>query len=284
MADRTAVPGLTLLLLLAQLGCDGGSAAARPAGGQVRRIASLHDVTTEIVVALGGTGALVGVQEPVDTDAATAAAIAGVTRVSGLESLIVARPELVVGLATVGEQSPELVAALRDRGIEVYLADPRTLEDVHAMVRLLAGRLGREAAGSALLDRLAGAEGPAVAIADDARPRVFVFDCCDPPFTAGGATVLSDLIERAGGRNLFADLEADWTHVSWEEVVARRPALVVIHAYDMEGQGDVAGKRAALRRVPGLERVPVVTMPLGFSLGGLRSVDGLVRLREALAP
>jgi hypothetical protein len=34
--------------------------------------------------------------------------------------------------------------------------------------------------------------------------------------------------------------------------------------------------------VPGLERVPVMAMPLRFSLGGLRSVDALARLRAAI--
>jgi iron complex transport system substrate-binding protein len=116
---------------------------------------------------------------------------------------------------------------------------------------------------------------------------VFIYDCCDPPFTAARRTVINDVLERAGGRNVFADLEADWTKVSWEQVIARRPRLVIVHAYDYEGQGDVAAKERQLRALPSLAGLPTTTLPLGLSLGGIRSVDALERLvpvLRALAP
>jgi iron complex transport system substrate-binding protein len=112
---------------------------------------------------------------------------------------------------------------------------------------------------------------------------VFVYDCCDPPFSAGGRGVLNQLIERAGGHNVFADLDDDWASVSWEEVLARRPELVVVHAYDYAGQHDVEGKLAELAKIPSLGALPTVVLPLGCALGGLRSAEGLERLRRALA-
>jgi hypothetical protein len=65
-------------------------------------------------------------------------------------------------------------------------------------------------------------------------------------------------------------------------VVARRPELIIIHVYEQAGQADVAGKRAQLARLPGLGGIPITTLPLGCSLGGLRSAEGLERLRQAL--
>src|SRR5262249_11772142 len=66
------------------------------------------------------------------------------------------------------------------------------------------------------------------------------------------------------------------------EAGGRKPELIVIHEYAYEGQGDVAAKRAALREIPSLGDVPVAILPLGCSLGGLRSVEGLARLRAAI--
>jgi iron complex transport system substrate-binding protein len=111
---------------------------------------------------------------------------------------------------------------------------------------------------------------------------VFVYDCCDPPFTAGGKTVLGDLIARAGGDNVFADVAAAWTHVSWEEVSARRPELVVIDAYAYAGQGEIADKQRAVRAISALAGLPTVTVPLRNSLGGIHSIEGLARLRAAI--
>lgn len=247
--------------------------------GDGARVVSLHDVTTEIVVTLGATERLVGVAPPVDATTAVVDATARVPQVAGLESIVAVRPDVVLGLGVVGEQDPELVARLREAGVEVVLADPATVDDVLVLTDEVARRVGVD--GAPVTDALR-ARVTALTSSTTRPRRVFLYDCCDPPFTAGGATVETELVARAGGVNVFADLDADWSHVSWEEVVARRPELVVIHDYRWGGQGDVDEKRRALAAIPSLGAVPVAVVPLGSVLGGLRSVDGLERLRAAI--
>ncbi len=255
------------------------------------RVVSLHDVTSELVVALGAVDRMVGVIEPVDVEADTMAAIARVPRVGDLESILAVHPTIVVGLAVVGAQDPALVARLREAGVAVYLGDPTTLDDVTALIREVAGRVAVASAGDALAARFAASVHAGESLAPAAtpgpprprhRPRVFVYDCCDPPFTAGHRTVLDDMIRQAGGDNVFADLDAAWTHVSWEAVVARRPELIVVHAYHYDGQGDVPDKQRAIAAIAPLAGLPTVIVPLGESLGGLRSLDGLSRLRAVI--
>jgi iron complex transport system substrate-binding protein len=245
------------------------------------RVVSLHDVTSEVVIALSGQDRLVGVAEPVDLSPDHRAALAHVPRADGLESILALRPHVVLGLDVVEEKDPELVRTLRAAGIDVYLPNPVTVADVEALARGVATRIGAATAGEALVSRFHAQVGEEAQAAP--RVRVFVYDCCDPPFTAGGKTVLSDLIRRAGGQNVFADLDTDWTSVSWEEAIVRKPELIVIHAYQMDGQGDVAEKQRALARMPSLRDVPSVVLPLRFSLGGLGSAEGLARLRAALS-
>src|SRR5207248_2595322 len=79
--------------------------ACRPASAPGRvgtRIVSLHEVTTELVVALGAADRLVGIAEPVDATPAVCAAVAGVPRVGSMESILAVRPDLVLGLHVVG--------------------------------------------------------------------------------------------------------------------------------------------------------------------------------------
>jgi iron complex transport system substrate-binding protein len=271
---------LALFLLIFSACAERGHASPR-AGQRAPRVVSLHDVTTELMVALGAVDRLVGVEEPVDVTNEVKSAIAKIPRVSAIESVLATKPDVVFGLDVVAEQAPETVRRLRQAGVEVELADPKTLDDVSALTRLVSRRVGATAAGEKWLERLRAAAQASQASSKQAL-RVFVYDCCDPPFTAGGQTVLTDLIARAGGRNVFADVEADWTHVSWEDVVTRQPELVVIHAYRHEGQADVPGKRRALGSIPSLGRLPVAVLPLGCSLGGLRSLEGLEKLRAAI--
>lgn len=265
--------------LVAVGGCSSGRCPAAPAGSP--RVVSLHDVTTEILVALGATDRLVGVGDPVEVSRETRAALSQIPRVAGAESILALHPTLVLGTAVVGQRSPDLVAFLRARGIEVWLAHPKGLDDVLATVGEVGKRVGKDSDATALVARLGGRM---TAAPDPKREplRVFVYDCCDPAFTAGAGSVLTDIIRRAGGRNIFADVAADWTKVSWEEVIGRRPQLIVIHDYSYDGQGDVSEKRRQLAALRSLAGVPVTVIPLGYSLGGLRSFDGLEHLRRAI--
>ncbi len=249
------------------------------AGGQPR-VVSLHDVTSEVVLALGAGDRLVGVAEPVQLPEQLKASLLRVPRAGGLESILALRPTVVLGTAVVARDSPELVSFLREKGVSVWLGHPTTMEEVLGLVIEVGTRVDARPAAEALNGRLRVRMGAAAPRREPVR--VFVYDCCDPAFTAGRTAVLTDLIQRAGGRNIFADVPGDWTRVSWEEVVARRPELIVIHDYEYEGQGGVAEKRKKLAGIRSLAGIPVTVMPLGFSLGGLRSIDGFEHLREII--
>lgn len=77
---------------------------------------------------------------------------------------------------------------------------------------------------------------------------VFVYDSgTDRAMTPGGRENTTALIELAGGRNVFADLDDDWAEVSWEDVVARDPDVVLVLDY---GDETVDEKEAFLRSHP----------------------------------
>jgi iron complex transport system substrate-binding protein len=281
MSSATLIP--VLMVAVAGAACTRTPAQV----SQRPRVVSLHDVTTEVVVALGAVDLLVAVAEPIEQPPSVSGAIARLPRVGDAESIIAAAPTLLLGMAVVGQRSPDLVDRLRARGTDVLLGDPQTLDEVFTFVSLIADRLGRTAQATNLIEVLR--RQSAAALPDPApsqkpsKVEVFVYDCCDPPFTAGGRGVLSDLIWRAGGRNVFSKVEAAWAAVAWEAAIAGRPGLIVINDYAMAGQDDVAGKRARLATMPAFARVPTVVLPLGEALGGIRSVDGLKRLARAVA-
>jgi iron complex transport system substrate-binding protein len=240
----------------------------------------LHDVTTELVVALGSAGRLVGIADFVDASEELRAATAGLPRVEALESMLAVDPDLVLGLEIVKLKSPDLVKGLETHGASVHLPALASVKDVEALIREVARRLKKESEGERLVADLTAQIGAA---APSGEPRrVFVYDCCDPPFTAGRRTVLSDLLGRVGGRNIFGDVDAAYAYVSWEEVLSRKPELVVVHAYGETGSPDVSGKVATLQRMDALRALPVTVMPLRYSLGGLKTGTAATVLRSAL--
>ncbi|WP_202918814.1 ABC transporter substrate-binding protein [Saccharothrix deserti] len=91
------------------------------------------------------------------------------------------------------------------------------------------------------------------------RPKVFLYDSgLDQPFTSGRNAAPHDIIGKAGGDNIFGDLDDSWTTVGWEAVVARNPDVVLINDY-ADGQATTPDeKRAFLESYQPLEDVPAI--------------------------
>ncbi|MFN7147148.1 MAG: ABC transporter substrate-binding protein [Myxococcota bacterium] len=242
------------------------------------RVVSLHDTTTEIVVGLGRAADLAAITEPRFLSDAAAAAVADVPRLPGGplsgEGLRALHPTLVLGTDVVDEQTPALRPQLG--AVPVLFVDPAGLDGLFAAVDQVAAALDADPA--AYRDALA-ARIPAPA--DGPRLRVALYDCCDPPFVAGGRVPLTALLDRLGADNVFGRLDQDWAHVSWEALVGARPDLVVVHDYAWDGQGDTAAKIAALRD-HGVT-APTVVLPLALALEGPRTLEAPAVLAPALA-
>jgi ABC-type Fe3+-hydroxamate transport system substrate-binding protein len=251
---------------------------AASAGAHCReRVVSLHDVTTEAVLRFDGAACLVGVAEPTDLDPALRAQLAEVRRVEGAESVLAVRPTQVLALAIVAEEQPALFRELDRRSVRWLAPRLAGVADVAQLARTVAERIDRRAAAAAVVERLSRLQPTAAG----ARARVFVFDCCAPPFTAGKQAVITDLLAHAGAENVFADVDDDWFNASWEAVVARSPELIVIDDY---GEPDnVAKKRAVLAGIAPLAKLPVVVLPLRDALGTIRSAEVVQQLAASIA-
>jgi len=125
-------------------------------------------------------------------------------RVSGfssanLEQIEKLQADLVI---TFSDVQAQLAAALIQRGFPVLATNQRTLAETEATLALLARVVDRETEGETLLQdfraRLAPVENISI------RPRVY-FEEWNDPFVSGIAWV-SELIERAGGDDLFSEL------------------------------------------------------------------------------
>ena len=134
------------------------------------------------------------------------------------------------------------------------------------------------------------------AILDDIRERltgtepveVFVYDSGeDAPFTAPGLAIPTDLIERAGGHNIFADLAETWTSVSWEQVLTRDPDCIVIVDYGdvtWQHKRDFMKNDPRLNTITGVQRNCFVPLPYAAMTPGIRNADAVQTIAQALHP
>lgn len=129
-------------------------------------------------------------------------------------------------------------------------------------------------------------EAATVTVPDDQRPPVFLYDSgTDQPFTAGKQVPPNDIIEFAGGRNVFGDLDARWTQVAWEAVVDAQPEVIMILDYNDQ---PAEKKIEFLRTDPKTRDLPAVKANRFFILdynegiSGPRNVDGLEKFSAYL--
>jgi iron complex transport system substrate-binding protein len=125
-------------------------------------------------------------------------------RVSGfssanLEQIIRLDPDLVI---TFSDVQAGIAGALANQGLPVLATNQRTLAETESVLALLARVVGCEAAGEKLLREFREKLAP---VADlELRPRVYFEEWNNPLIT--GIAWVSELIERAGGEDIFAAL------------------------------------------------------------------------------
>ena len=199
-------------------------------------------------------------------------------------------PDLIVtqalcAVCAVSYDDVRAVAERLDPAPEVLSLDPHTLGEVLGDVRTLARATGAKDAGVDLVqDAAARIDRVRLAVRDAPRVSVAALEWLDPVFVAGHWT--PQLIEYAGGIDLFGLPGEHSATRTWEEVAAARPDVVVCMpcGYDADRALEEAGSYAGELAAVGARRVVAVDAAAYFSRPGPRLVDGLELMAHILHP
>lgn len=229
-----------------------------------RRIVCLTAELVEICYALGAGERVVGVPGTArrPAEAAAKARVGGFTSFR-VDRILALEPDLVLAFS---DLQADVTADLLRAGLPVFCTNQRSVDEVLQTILMVGGLLGAEEAARALVldmrDEITQVREFSRTWPD--RPRVY-FEEWPEPLIAGIRWV-SELIEVAGGRDIFPELRdrrsARERVVDPAEVARRDPQLIVI---------SWCGKPADLAAVaarPGWERVSAVRG------GRLREIDG----------
>lgn len=143
-------------------------------------------------------------------------------------------------------------------GMTVYVNSATTLEQQYQEILDLGLIFGVEDKAEAFVEDQKSRIAAVQEKVKDREPlKVLVYDSGnDGVFTCSGSNFESLLIGLAGGENLFDDLsEKQWVTVSYEEVLAREPDIILIHDYDSPS---VEEKIAEIKANPTLSQLDCV--------------------------
>jgi iron complex transport system substrate-binding protein len=191
------------------------------------RIVSLNPATTEILFAIGAGPRLVGrSQYDVFPDSAKYVPSVGAALRPNIESVLATHPDLVVMYAS--QDNRQAVDRFREAGIQTVSFKNDSIEQFARDTRLLGRVTGDSARAFALVDSVMATLGRVrAATANLPHPTVFIHAWDRPIIAIGGGSFLSQLLEIAGGRNVYADIPAPSATVTLEDVVKRNPDYVL---------------------------------------------------------
>ncbi|HWM92187.1 MAG TPA: cobalamin-binding protein [Thermoanaerobaculia bacterium] len=279
------------------------------------RIISLVPNGTEILFAVGAGGMVVGVSHECDfpAEARTRPILTGSALTPGMSSIeidkaVAAQVGSGESLYTldesrIAELAPDLIVTQQlcpvcavstaqvdgaiqplPRCPEVLSLDPRTLADVLADIRRVGELTGRSAEAEALVrDLERRLDAVRSRVQGRPRPRVAALEWLDPLF-AGGHWV-PEMVEIAGGTDVFARPGDHSARLSWDQVREADPDILVVMpcGYDETGaaaQISQIAERPEWREIRAVREGRVFPVDANgcFSRPGPRLVDGIERL------
>ena len=264
-AGRAQGPGLraggvALTLLLLVTACAAPDQVPPPASGAApQRIVSLIPAVTETLYALGAGPSVVGVS----TFDTYPPEVASVARVGGLidpdtERILALRPDLVF---LYGSQT-DLVTQLERAGVPIETYRHGGIAGIVSSTREIGARIGRAEAGEALAAsierdiaavraRVAGREKPATLIVFGREE-----DTLRGLYASGGTGFIHDMVEAAGGRNIFGDVPRESVQASLESILERAPDVILeLRAPESVPDGWAARQLDIWRTAPSLPAV-----------------------------
>lgn len=199
--------------------------------GIPQRIISLSPNTTEMVYALGLEDRLVGVTTYCNYPEAAQdkPRVSEYSKVD-MEKVVSAKPDLVLA-STIHKN--DTIPAFEKLGIAVLTLEPETVDGTMDDIELLGricGKTGEaETLVAGLRDRISSITDKTdqLTLTGSQKPRSFFLTWHDPLWTAGSATVIDELITKAGGINIAADLNGH-SQIDLESVIERDPQIIFV--------------------------------------------------------
>ena len=219
------------------LGCDRPEATvalARDDFGQAvsvdrvpARIVSLNPATTEILFTIGAGSRLVG-RSTYDLwpDSARFVPALGDAIRPNVEVVLATRPDLVILYASEDNRGP--AERFRAAGVSTLSLKIDHISDFRRATALLGVIMRDSARAQVVIDSVyRSLERVRVSSAALPHPSVFWHIWDAPLITIGRGSFMNELIDIAGGRNIYADIAGPSSSVSLEDVAKRNPDFIL---------------------------------------------------------
>lgn len=244
------------------------------------RIVSLGASATEILFAVGAGDQIVARTDFCNYPAETSAipSLGGFDgKTFSLESIISYKPDFVVLFKVMHDH---LIEPLEKYGISYYVSDANTIEDVLKEITEIGKITGHESEATALVNDIETSINNLAFIS----PKTVYWEVWNAPYmTIGSTSFINELISKAGGKNIFADVEQSYPSVNEESIIARNPDVIFIPSDSPVTVEDVKN-RSGWKDISAVKTDSIYKIDADItSRAGPRIKDAILLINEFLA-
>ena len=201
------------------------------------RIISIAPSVTPILFEIGVGDKVVGLTDyddaPYDFSAWFAAG--NMTSVGGystpnLETIISLQPDIIFST----DINDVMISNMRDLGLNVIVIGPSSIDEIYQTIKLIGKATGAENNADVLVNRLTNQINNVVATINAAniveKPTVYYEIWCSSAgyMTIGSNAWLADVIDKAGGVNLFNQVTQAYPTTSSEVIITNNPDVILL--------------------------------------------------------
>jgi iron complex transport system substrate-binding protein len=196
-------------------------------GARPTRIVSLNPATTDLLFALGAGPRLVGrTHWDFYPDSARFVPDMGSGLRPNVEAVLGAHPDLVVLYAS--NDNRQAAAEIRAAGVKTLSLKIDHIADFYRASRLMGALIGDSAKGAAVADSVKRTlQRVRAATAKLGTPTVFWHVWDAPLITIARGSYMNELVEIAGGKNIYGEINEASPTVSIEDVLKRDPDFII---------------------------------------------------------
>ena len=233
LSHRSALLALALPVFACSESRAPSPAASDDFGDPVRigraptRIVSLNPATTEILFTLGAGTRLVGrTKYDLWPDSAKLIPALGDGLQPNVEAVLASHPDLIILYAS--QDNRPAAGRFRAAGVNTLSLKVDHISDFRRTVLLLGAILRDSARAKTVADSVYRTlDSVRTATAKLTRPSVFWHIWDAPVITIGSGSFMNELVDIAGGKNVYADITGPSAQVSLEDISHRNPDFIL---------------------------------------------------------
>jgi len=185
----------------------------------------------EIIAAIEGTDNIIGRTQECDyPPQILSVPVVGNFGKVNKEDIIKLKPDLVFASSL---EQQAIGSDLAKLGIKVVTVYPKTISEMLQGIITVGTAIGREARAKEVADTLyRSLELTGMLTNSIPRPKVYLEIYREPLMSVSDKSFVGELIELAGGDNIFSELERDYSRIKAEDVIKAKPDVIICYSQE----------------------------------------------------